>query len=361
VRFVLTLALSPNISGYLSRLAAVLLAHRWVIAVVLFYLAGAYLIAHSYGVPGRISVLTYGLVVPKITAIYLFFFALFYLVYVMVVQRPPRLIGYVVADVAKNWLSIQRLLGGLVMILVLQVFFSAFSSMKALIPIMNPFAWDATFAEWDRALHGGRDPWALIQPLLGYPAVTTAINFLYQCWLFVLYGFLVWQAFSTRDQRLRMQFFLALLLLWALLGNLAATVFSSAGPVYFGRATGLPDPFEPLISYLRAANEVSPVWALDIHDRLWTAYITDSDQLGKGISAMPSIHVATAVLFALTAWRASRSPGIVFAAYAVAVMIGSVHLAWHYALDGYISIVLTYLIWRAAGWWAARDGTLALG
>ena len=335
-----------------------LLAHRWIVIVVLLYLVGAYFTAQLYGVPEGVSVLTYGLVVPKVTAMYVFFLFLSYLVYVMLVRRPPRLIEFVVADLTRNWLSFERLLGGLVMILVLQVFFSAFTSMKALIPTMNPFAWDATFAEWDRFLHGGRDPWVLMQPLLGYPPVTTIINFLYQCWLFILYGVLVWQAFSTRDQSLRLQFFLALLLVWALLGNLAASVFSSAGPVYFGRVTGLPDPFEPLMSYLRAANEASPVWALEIHDRLWSAYATDSDQLGKGISAMPSIHVATAVLFALVAWRASCALGIVFTAYAVAVMIGSVHLAWHYALDGYVSIVLTYLIWRVAGWWADRDSAL---
>ena len=247
------------------------------------------------------------------------------------------------------------------MILVLQVFFSAFTSIKGLIPIMNPFTWDATFAAWDRVLHGGRDPWAVMQPLFGYPAVTTAINFLYQCWLYLLYGVMVWQAFSTRDPRLRMQFFLTLVLMWALLGNLVATVFSSAGPVYFGRVTGLPDPFEPLMSYLRAASQVSPVWALEIQDWLWSAHVADNDQVGTGISAMPSIHVATAVLFALVGWRTSRALGILFAGYAVAVMVGSVHLAWHYALDGYVSIVLTCLLWRAAGWWSARDGTLAPG
>jgi hypothetical protein len=324
-------------------------------AIVLVYLLVAYLIARSYGLAGRVSVLNYGLVVPQITAIYLVFFALFYVVYVMIVVRPTQLIGHIVEDVGQNWLRGERLLGGLLMILVLQVFFSVFTSMKAMIPAINPFAWDTTFAAADRVLHGGIDPWALMQPLLGYPAVTTVINFLYQCWLFVLYGVMVWQAFSLRDQRLRLQFFITLLLQWALLGTFAATVFSSAGPVYFGRVTGLADPFQALLSYLQAASEVSPVWALELQERLWSTYARDGDQLGKGISAMPSIHVAAAVLFALTVRRVSRALGIVFTAYAVAVMIGSVHLAWHYALDGYVSIVLTYLLWRAAGWWVACD------
>jgi hypothetical protein len=345
-----------KIPGYFGRLTSVLRAHLGLVAVVLLYLAGAYLAARHHGLTQGMSVSHYGLVVPQMTAVYLFFFVLFYLAYVMVAVRPARLIGHLVTDIQANWLVAERLFGGLVMVLILQVFFSIFTSMKAMIPVINPFSWDPALSEWDRALHGGIDPWALMQPLIGYPLVTTAINFLYQCWLFVLYGVLVWQAFSLRDQRLRMQFFLTLLLLWILLGTLAATLLSSAGPVYFGRITGLEDPFEPLMSYLRAASEVSPVWALEVHERLWNAYVVDSDQLGKGISAMPSIHVATSVLFALTTWRVSRVLGAVFWAYAAVIMVGSVHLAWHYALDGYVAAVVTCLLWLGAGWLTARGG-----
>jgi len=338
-----------GLAGVPDRLGKVLRVHLWCVATVAVYLLAALFISRYLSIPNGVSPFLYISVVPVVTGVYIFSFVILYLVYVMIAVRPARLFGYLAADVGTNWLIAERLFGGLLIIFLMQIFFSVFTSMKSLIPAINPFAWDATLAAWDRSLHGGIDPWLLMQPVLGFPVITSVINFFYQCWLFVLYGFLVWQGFSLRDQRVRMQFFLTLMLVWVLLGNLMATMLSSAGPVYFGRITGLEDVFLPLMEYLRTANETYPVWALELHDRLWNAYALDDNQLGKGISAMPSIHVATSVLFALVAWRAHRLAGIVFTVYATIVMIGSVHLAWHYALDGYIAALLTWLLWCVAG------------
>jgi hypothetical protein len=58
---------------------------------------------------------------------------------------------------------------------------------------------------------------------------------------------------------------------------------------------------------------------------------------------------ATAVLFALVGWRTSRTLGIVLTAYAAAILIGSVHLGWHYAIDGYFGAALVITLWWAAG------------
>ena len=64
---------------------------------------------------------------------------------------------------------------------------------------------------------------------------------------------------------------------------------------------------------------------------------------------MPSIHVAMAMIFMFTGWRANKLLGIVLTLYALIIQVGSILLAWHYAIDGYISIVFTILIWNAVG------------
>ena len=67
------------------------------------------------------------------------------------------------------------------------------------------------------------------------------------------------------------------------------------------------------------------------------------------------------MLFALLGWRVNRLLGVGLTLFAVVIMIGSVHLAWHYALDGYVAAVLTYVLWRAAGWLVAQDPAVDSG
>ena len=63
---------------------------------------------------------------------------------------------------------------------------------------------------------------------------------------------------------------------------------------------------------------------------------------------MPSLHVAMAVLCALIGWHRSRIAGMLLTGYAVVIQFGSVILAWHYAVDGYIGAGVAIVSWVGA-------------
>ena len=69
---------------------------------------------------------------------------------------------------------------------------------------------------------------------------------------------------------------------------------------------------------------------------------------------MPSMHVSIIFLIALLGWRKNAVLGAVFTIYTFFIMLGSVHLAWHYAVDGYLSIIVTLVIWVISGRIAGR-------
>jgi membrane-associated phospholipid phosphatase len=103
------------------------------------------------------------------------------------------------------------------------------------------------------------------------------------------------------------------------------------------------------MSYLHDASQSYSVWALTEQDILWQMYSAHDVSLAAGVSAMPSMHVAIATLFTLVCWRTKRWLGIVMSLYAVIIMVGSVHLAWHYAVDGYFGAAGMLAIWWCVG------------
>lgn len=224
----------------------------------------------------------------------------------------------------------------------------SFDALKEVITRINPFSWDATFSHWDRVLGMGRLPWEWLQPLLGHPIVTVVLNFAYDFWFLIILLSLVWEAFSPRRDRIRTQYLLAFAFVWFIAGNLLAIVFSSAGPCYFGKLGLWPDPYAAQMQYLHHVARHWPLWSLNIQDRLWDSYVGRNGEI-SGISAMPSIHVTAAVLLALLGLRRNRVLGMLLCVYAAVIFLGSIHLAWHYAVDGIAGTALALLFWRMAG------------
>ena len=273
-------------------------------------------------------------------------------------ERPAKPLSRIAAEFAPGSPMVRRLINGAVGVMFFVVLGSIFTWVKQKIPELRPFDWDITFMAWDRAIHGGIDPWRILHPVLGYPVVTRAIDIVYGAWLPMMYVVLFWQAFSTRDPRLRSQFFVAYAIVWVGLGNILATAMSSAGPCFYGQVTGLEDPFVPLTSYLNDINASLRTWTIPAQEMLWRQYTGHELAVGAGISAMPSVHVATAFLFVLLGGRTNRRLTIAFGVFAFLILIGSVHLGWHYAIDGYFAIAGTALAWWVAGRCVgARPGT----
>jgi hypothetical protein len=127
-------------------------------------------------------------------------------------------------------------------------------------------------------------------------------------------------------------------------------VFASMGPCFYDLAYPTQnDPFEPLMTYLAGVNRRYPIWALTAQDLLRQDYLTKQVGFGAGISAFPSMHIAVAVLNAVLGWHLSAAAGWLLTAFAVLVVIGSVHLGWYYAVDAYASALAIPIIWNLSG------------
>lgn len=231
--------------------------------------------------------------------------------------------------------------------------------LKVNIPFVVPFSWDGTFAEWDRTLFGGTDPWRLTHAVFSTPLATAVIDGLYVTWFFVVYlGFLVFAALPMTNVP-RLAFLLSFGISWAVGGSLMATFFSSAGPVYVERLFGDPT-FVPLMALLEAQAEIYPVHALTVQETLWLGY-ADPAVSPVGISAFPSMHNCLMAIVLLGAFRLNRWAGWLMAFLTAAVVIGSVHLGWHYAVDSLAGLAIGWLFWRSgliiARRWLGADAT----
>jgi len=227
-------------------------------------------------------------------------------------------------------------------------FMTTFAAFKAVIPVLHPYTWDATFIAMDRALHGGIDPWHLTWAVFGSVEATAWLDKIYFSWFSVIFSVPIACVFLDPDRQRRQRFFTTHALLWIILGSILAVVFSSVGPCYFEPVYGSDGGFAPLMENLRTVNADTPLVALMLQDMLLETYHGLSGRY-EGLSAMPSLHVAQAVLVACLVQSYGRIFAIVGWGYALAIMIGSVHLGWHYAIDGYFAAGLTIFIWWLLG------------
>lgn len=227
------------------------------------------------------------------------------------------------------------------------LFLGCFLYWKMKIPMANPFSWDSTFAQADALLLGGHQAGELFLNTYKSNFLLQTTDTLYLIWGGVTAAlWLVIGTLSRLPKSVRSHYFLACLVSWVFIGLIMATFLSSAGPVYYGHVTGDYELYAPLFKILGDSN--LDILALPLQDFLWAVHSDQIDGIA-GISAMPSMHNAQALLFILLSFHLGRLYIILTTGFAVFILFGSVILGWHYLVDGLVSYVLVLPIWYITG------------
>ncbi len=266
-------------------------------------------------------------------------------------DRPERPLAYL--NTSPDVQAMMRnLVQSLLLIVLVCLFLPSFGLLKSLVGFLQPYDWDPLFIQWDRMIHG-LDAWLLIQPLVGYPLLTYIIAMAYQVWILLLYIAFPLVCIWRGNQLLRQQMIISFLMSWIIIGVFMANWLASVGPCFLEEMIG-DTRFREQMVYLTNVDKLYPLFVLDVQRELLESYHAGNHGLGRGISAMPSMHVSIAFLFAIFCWHISRGLGILAGVYCALILVGSVHLGYHYAVDGYVAIVATLAIWWGAGWAVKR-------
>ncbi len=224
----------------------------------------------------------------------------------------------------------------------------ALTLMKSSIPYIIPFYADPYFAPVDRLLHLGTDPWVAVHGWDAYLPLREFVPAYFSLWAIPAVCLPVIIAATDRDPGRIRRFIILYLISWAVVGNFLALCFSSVGPVYFDRFYG-GERFADLIHILDSSDLKHSAFRV-LQERLWDVYEAEGQAVGSGISAFPSVHVSLATLTAIYTWERSFLLFVPTFLFAAAVMILSVYTGYHYAIDGYFSILFVTGCW----WWLRR-------
>ncbi|WP_371169386.1 phosphatase PAP2 family protein [Aliiroseovarius sp. 2305UL8-7] len=223
------------------------------------------------------------------------------------------------------------------------VFQMGFMIFKTTMPFLVPFYADPAFVKADAILHLGNDPWKLTHNWASMFPIEWLASLYLKGWLLpAILLPIVFAALDSDAKRVRRMLILYFVA-WIFVGNVLALVGMSVGPIYFDRLYGgesfadLPTSFHPISQEMQVIRSTQ--------EGLWIAYTHMAQARGSGISAFPSVHLSVATLTAIYVYERSRYLLPVAVVGVAAILFMSVYTGYHYAVDGYVSILIVIGFW----------------
>lgn len=218
-----------------------------------------------------------------------------------------------------------------------------FVNLKPQLGQIVAFSADPLLADIDNMLFFGVDPWRLTQ---WFNEDFRAV--IYHRGWFLYLGFVAYFLLRMPASEEKDRLIVSYVALWTFFGPLVHLALPAAGPVFYDDL-GLGNRFIELKQSARSQA---------VANYLWTGYTNKMFFPASGISAMPSLHLAT-MFWSLIALRNSRwlIAGVAFTIY---IFLGSIGIGWHYAVDGIVGGIGAYLCYALVGMVLRRDSEQAV-
>lgn len=221
---------------------------------------------------------------------------------------------------------------------------------KVSIPLVHPRLWDHALWRLDTWLHFGISPSVFVVNLFAGTPLVPLLDRWYGLWVTTVFATLTFWSASL-DDRLRRRILLSSVLLWTL-GSWVYMSVPALGPVYLESRV-----FDPVLVEMPKARSGQQVLG-ENYQRLLEGRRTGVLRRfnpTRGIAAMPSLHVGVHFFFFLWArWRA-RPLVVPFALATALTFAGSLLTGWHYAVDGYVGMLLAWICYRIGRWHEGED------
>lgn len=208
----------------------------------------------------------------------------------------------------------------------------SFMRVKPALNRLVGFTADPLLARMDRAILFGHDGADLLRIL----NTDAAAVFYSRAWFTFLVIALLLTLFRPPSPS-RTRLIVVYFALWTFAGPIVHLAMPAAGPIFY-RLVGAGNHFE----HLTMSSKLT-----EMRDYLWSCFMTGQAGPGAGISAMPSLHVATTAWAALAIRQIFPAATFLVAAFTAMIVTLSVALGWHYLVDGLVGIGCTLLLLMA--------------